>query len=294
MNVTAYQIAERYLGIREVPGAQHHPMIVAWLNRIAAWAKDDETPWCAAFVDHPAFELDLPRPRSLGARSWLTVGNPVELSQARRGFDVVVLSRGTAPQPGPEVLRAPGHVGWFSRLEGEKVYLLGGNQGNAVSIAGYPIDRVLGVRRLHEERTGAAVSSIGSMAVSELRAATGPPPPNSDMQRELELARLLGQFPWPSWMDSTIYSDWSQLTQDLKKARDRGIASLYPSELSRFMDFPFILTRCVLRRVMDFAASRGVTSRPEAFGLWSRTFHAHPLDMKEYRDEMEDFMGIKP
>jgi len=33
------------------------------------------------------------------------------------------------------------------------VTLLAGNQGNRVSVAAYPRDRILGVRRLHEELT---------------------------------------------------------------------------------------------------------------------------------------------
>jgi uncharacterized protein (TIGR02594 family) len=43
--------ARGYLGLREVAGKQHNPQILAWWKAIgASWYKDDETPWCGAFV----------------------------------------------------------------------------------------------------------------------------------------------------------------------------------------------------------------------------------------------------
>jgi uncharacterized protein (TIGR02594 family) len=113
------------------------------------WVPDDDTPWCSAFVNYIAWLLRLPRSKSLAARSWLTVGTPINLDQAKPGFDVVVLSRGPDPQPGSEVLSAPGHVGFFAGLEQFRtVLILGGNQSDQVMVWGYPASRVLGVRRL--------------------------------------------------------------------------------------------------------------------------------------------------
>lgn len=39
-----------------------------------------------------------------------------------------------------------GHVGFYVGQEGSNLLLLGGNQGNAVSIRSYPADRLLGYR----------------------------------------------------------------------------------------------------------------------------------------------------
>ena len=64
------------------------------------------------------------------------------------GFDVVILRRGGGDQPGPEVLDAPGHVGFFAGHEDPNVLLLGGNQGDSVSVAPFAAARILGVRRL--------------------------------------------------------------------------------------------------------------------------------------------------
>ena len=148
MHVDAYRIAERFLGVEEVNGPIHNPQVLAMLRLDARWVEDDETPWCSAFVNYVAWLLRLPRSKSLAARSWLAVGVPIDLREATIGQDVVILKRGTGVQPGPDVLKAPGHVGFFSAHEKDRVWLLGGNQGDKVSLASFPVGRILGVRRL--------------------------------------------------------------------------------------------------------------------------------------------------
>jgi uncharacterized protein (TIGR02594 family) len=149
MTITAYDLAERFLGLQEADGTASNPAILAMLRLDAAWVEDDETPWCSAFVNQIAWLLRLPRSRSLAARSWLAVGRAIPLEAARPGWDVVILQRGTGRQPGPEVLDAPGHVGFFAGQDhSASLRVLGGNQGNAVTIDAFPVARVLGVRRL--------------------------------------------------------------------------------------------------------------------------------------------------
>ena len=60
------------------------------------------------------------------------------LAQAKEG-DVVVLSRGASGWQG--------HVAFFLRAVGQQVEVLGGNQGNGVSVTRYPKSKVLGIRR---------------------------------------------------------------------------------------------------------------------------------------------------
>jgi hypothetical protein len=62
--------------------------------------------------------------------------------------DIVVLTRGDGPQPGPDVLDAPGHVGIYMGMEGNNVRVLGGNQSNNVSVALFPTTQILALRRL--------------------------------------------------------------------------------------------------------------------------------------------------
>ncbi|MEE8579365.1 MAG: TIGR02594 family protein [Hyphomicrobium sp.] len=149
MQINAYQIAQRFAGMAEVSGKTANPQIMAMLSLDAKWPEDDSVPWCSAFVNYVAWLLRLPRSKSLRARSWLETGVPVPLSYAEPGFDVVILKRGKGDQPGPEVIKAPGHVGFFAGIDGGQVLLLGGNQSDQVSIGSYLGERVLGVRRLY-------------------------------------------------------------------------------------------------------------------------------------------------
>lgn len=123
-------------------------MILAMLQKDQEWPADDEVPWCSALTNWVCWLLRLPRSKSLMARSWLLVGLAVRLEDARVGFDVVILSRGAQHQPGPEVIDAPGHVGFYSGHNRDYVFILGGNQSDMVSVGQYPKNRVLGVRRL--------------------------------------------------------------------------------------------------------------------------------------------------
>lgn len=151
MNITAYSLAQRYIGIKEIPGSEDNPAVLAMLKLDGDWPEHDEVPWCSAFTNWIAWHLRLPRSKSLRARSWLRVGVPVRLEDARPGFDVVILQRGSGEQPGPDVIDAPGHVGFYGGVQGQSVLILGGNQSNTVSVVGYPQSRILGVRRLLEE-----------------------------------------------------------------------------------------------------------------------------------------------
>jgi len=152
MRVTAFSIAQRFIGIREIADAgRNHPFIV-WCFECCGFGLEtsDEIPWCAAFANRVAWLLRLPRSKSARARSWLAVGQPVALDEATPGWDVVVVKQAAA-DPGPEVPVFRGHVGFFAGLEGDSVLILGGNQGDSVSIARFPVANVLGVRRLREE-----------------------------------------------------------------------------------------------------------------------------------------------
>lgn len=149
MNITAYQLATRFDGLRETPGIVHNPAVLAMLQLVVPGVADDETPWCSAFVHYVAWLLNIPRSRSLRARSWLTVGKAVSVLEAEQGWDVVVLSRGENPPPAT-VLQAPGHIGFYVATVANptRVRVLGGNQSNRVGYEDFPAARVLGVRRL--------------------------------------------------------------------------------------------------------------------------------------------------
>lgn len=147
MNITAYDVAQRFIGIQEMQGAMDNPTILAMLRLDASWPIHDEVPWCSAFVNYIAWLLRLPRSKSLLARSWLGVGTPVHKEDAVAGFDVVILNRG-GNSPDPNVSLAPGHVGFFAGWDLSRILILGGNQSNTVNVSGFDTSQVLGVRRL--------------------------------------------------------------------------------------------------------------------------------------------------
>jgi uncharacterized protein (TIGR02594 family) len=148
--VTALEVAMNlFKDVHEVPGDEDHPLIMAALKMVESWPDHDEVPWCSALPFMTSVSLGLPTPdrNGLRARSWLTVGTGVSLADARSGFDLVVLSRGD-DAPGPEVLDAPGHVGYYVAVHGTKVLVWGGNQSDAANLAYFPQSRILSIRRV--------------------------------------------------------------------------------------------------------------------------------------------------
>lgn len=127
-------IARKHLGLTEIPGKATHPTIRRWLIDLKAWWTDDETPWCGTFVAAVMREAGHALPKHwYRARAWLEWGAP--LPRPILGA-VVVYARGGA-----------GHVGFVVGLDRTgRIVTLGGNQGNAVSVAPFDPSRVLGYR----------------------------------------------------------------------------------------------------------------------------------------------------
>lgn len=143
-----FDLAERFTGIKEVGGNVDNPQIMAMLKLDNSWPTADEVPWCSAFANYIAWLARAPRSKDLRARSWLNIGRGINIENAEPG-DVIVLKRGT--DDGPEVIDAPGHVGFYAGMYMDMprfIEVLGGNQSDTVKISRYPVDRLLGVRRL--------------------------------------------------------------------------------------------------------------------------------------------------
>lgn len=142
-----FDLAQRFVGVTEVGGKVDNPQIMAMLTLDNSWPSNDEVPWCSGFANYICWLARMPRSKDLRARSWLEVGVGISLDEAEPG-DVIVLQRGRGEQPGPEVIDAPGHVGFYAGRFGEFIEVLGGNQSDTVKISRYPSSRLLGVRRL--------------------------------------------------------------------------------------------------------------------------------------------------
>lgn len=134
--MTWYDIAEAEIGQAEIEGAGSNPRIAEYFAGAGhPEVKDDATPWCAAYVGWALREAGIEPSGSLAARSYLRWGKPLELP--RKGC-IVVLKRGNDPKAG--------HVGFFAGMAMDKVMILGGNQGDKVSIQAFPESMVLGYR----------------------------------------------------------------------------------------------------------------------------------------------------
>lgn len=131
-----YEIANGELGTQEIPGAKHNPSVLAYHAVTGLNARDDETPWCASFVSWCLEQAGLPHTGSAAARSYLDWGRT--LDRPTLGC-VVVFSRGSSP--------TAGHVGFYAGKDRHgNILVLGGNQGNRVSVAPYSAKNLLGYR----------------------------------------------------------------------------------------------------------------------------------------------------
>jgi uncharacterized protein (TIGR02594 family) len=126
--------ARTQIGIREVKGPKHEPKILGWWKAIKRGGiKDDETPWCAAFVGGCLESVGIVSSRYESAKSYLTWG--IGLTRPVVGC-VAVLTRDGG-----------GHVGFVvGRDVHGRVLLLGGNQGNEVNVRAFDPFRIVGYR----------------------------------------------------------------------------------------------------------------------------------------------------
>jgi uncharacterized protein (TIGR02594 family) len=156
--------ARRYLGQREVKGPHHNPHVLRWWKSIGAPFKDDETPWCGAFVGGVLSDTGIkPVAGGASARAWLKL--PVKLDRPAMG-SIVIFYRGD-PNGGS------GHVGFVvGRDRAGNLMVLGGNQGDAINIKPFSRSRVLGYRwpgvYPYEERfTLPLLASDGRLSTNE-------------------------------------------------------------------------------------------------------------------------------
>ncbi len=132
--------AKRQVGLKEVVGQKHSPVIIGWLKTLKSWVRDDETAWCGTFVAAAGnsaisgFQYTPPA-NFLGARNWLKFGYPTNPQYGA----VLVFWRGS--KAGWQ-----GHVGFYVAEDDTHYHVLGGNQSNSVSVTRIAKNRLLGAR----------------------------------------------------------------------------------------------------------------------------------------------------
>jgi uncharacterized protein (TIGR02594 family) len=134
-----FQEARRLIGVREVVGPGNEPKIIDWAKGRGIDYRSDDIPWCGLYVAHCVGSTlaseKLPN-NPLGAREWMKFGAPCEPGLGA----VLVFWRGS--RNGWQ-----GHVGFYAGEDKQGAFhVLGGNQGNSVSVTRIAKDRLLGAR----------------------------------------------------------------------------------------------------------------------------------------------------
>src|SRR5262245_58338094 len=119
------RIAQSFNGVREIPGPKSERLILEWARNIGApsWYDDDDKAWCAIFVNHVLKTAGLP-----------LSGVSFELIRAKSFEEYGIALK--SPVYGSILVfwRPTGfHVGFYLGENESAFYVLGGNQGNAVS-----------------------------------------------------------------------------------------------------------------------------------------------------------------
>jgi uncharacterized protein (TIGR02594 family) len=110
-------------GVTEVVGTKHNPVILGWAKEVGLGNvyKSDEIPWCGLFMAVIAKRAEKQVPKDpLWALNWANFG--VHVQQPLLG-DVLTFKRDGG-----------GHVGLYVGEDSTAYHVLGGNQGNSVSI----------------------------------------------------------------------------------------------------------------------------------------------------------------
>lgn len=121
--------ARTHLGLTEVVGRTHNPVIMNWIDQLGAQVlgikpNDDETPWCGTFMAWVMKEAGINAPSiAIRAAQWGRVGKwGRELVGPRLGCVLVFTRQGG------------GHVGLYMGEDETHYHVLGGNQLNSVSV----------------------------------------------------------------------------------------------------------------------------------------------------------------
>lgn len=128
--------AVKNLGVKEIVGKSHNPIILGWANELGLQKvyTEDEIPWCGLFIAHCANTADVQVvERPLWALNWAKYGN--EVKEPMLG-DILTFKR-----------NGGGHVGIYVGEDDKYYHVLGGNQNNSVSVSRIAKSRLHKARR---------------------------------------------------------------------------------------------------------------------------------------------------
>lgn len=129
-------IAEQEVGVKTFPNGESNPRIKEYHKGTNIAGYDDKAAWCSSFVNWVLSQSGYLGTNSALARSWLEWGTTIN----KPSFGCVAILERENPDGWQ------GHVGFFLKVEGDQIYLLGGNQLGEVREHSYPLESVLGYR----------------------------------------------------------------------------------------------------------------------------------------------------
>lgn len=124
------------IGVSTYPPGNSNPRITQYHAHTNIAGYDDKASWCSSFVNWSLAQVEMVGTGSALARSWLDWGEP--LGEPVHGC-IAVLSR-------DDPRGWKGHVGFFLRMDAQRIFLLGGNQLDQVREHFYPKANLLGYR----------------------------------------------------------------------------------------------------------------------------------------------------
>ena len=127
------KIAEEEIGVHEVKGGEN-PRILEYHSTTALHAREDEIPWCAAFVNWCLKQAGIKGTDSAAAISFAAWGE--RITAPREGCIVVIRQkqRGQDQATGSS---SGNHVAFFQKIENGRIYLTGGNQSDSVKVSSF-------------------------------------------------------------------------------------------------------------------------------------------------------------
>lgn len=145
-------LAKSYLGLKESAGAADNSKVVA-LYALAGHpeVKHDSVAWCAAFVSAVLAKAHIKNPQTLWALDYAKWGQPL---------DKPILGC-----VGVKKRNGGGHVGFVVGANEKSIILLGGNQGDAVSVAAFPRENFVAFRWPAEVRIPDKTTPLPSTVV---------------------------------------------------------------------------------------------------------------------------------
>lgn len=140
-----FLIALKEYGNKEIKGVLHNAEVLKYSKDIGLkWVKDDETAWCALFVNWCLWKSKRPNTGSAMAKSFLTYGNKTNIPTIG---DLAIFWR-ISPNSGY------GHVAFYIKETKDLVYVLGGNQSDSVNISAFPKSQLLEYRIIPNVKHG--------------------------------------------------------------------------------------------------------------------------------------------